>query len=303
LTLGVGTAPLGGLYSSVSDEQAHETLEEAWRLGLRVFDTAPLYGLGVAEERLGRFLATKPRDEFVISTKVGRLIRPASEAEPAHDISAWVDNVERVPVFDFSSDGALRSLEESLERLQLDHVDILFIHDPDDHFDDAMRGAYPALERLRSEGVVEQIGAGMNQVEMLTRFARETDMDRFLVAGRYTLLEQPALAELLPLCVEKGSAVTAGGVFNSGVLADPQPSATYNYEAADSSTLARARKLAETCRQHDVSLKAAALQFPLRHSAIDVVLTGVRSKEEIAENVEHAATAIPRELWEALGVG
>ncbi|MEX2393169.1 MAG: aldo/keto reductase [Actinomycetota bacterium] len=301
MTLGLGTAPLGGLFSPVSDEQAHATLEAAWELGIRVFDTAPLYGLGAAEERLGRFLRTKPRDGFVLSTKVGRLIRPASDAS-AHDVSAWVDNTDRVPVFDFAYDGVMRSFDESLARLGLDRVDILFIHDPDEHFDEAMRGAYPALERSRSEGVVKEIGVGMNQVEMLSRFAREGDFDRFLVAGRYTLLEQPALDELLPLCVEKGIRVTAGGVFNSGLLADPRPGITYNYEAAAPELIERARVLSTICERHGTSLKAAALQFPLLHEAVDTVLTGVRTPEEIAENVRLASEEIPSELWRELGV-
>jgi D-threo-aldose 1-dehydrogenase len=298
--LGVGTAPLGGLFASVTDAQANATLETAWELGIRTFDTAPLYGLGAAEERLGRSLASKPRADFVISTKVGRLIRPATEARAAHDISAWVDSRGRVPVFDFSADGVRRSLEESLVRLGLDHVDIVFIHDPDDHFDEAMTGAYPALVRLRDEGIVTQIGVGMNQVEMLTRFAKEGDFDRLLVAGRYTLLEQPALAELLPLCIEKNIKVTAGGVFNSGLLADPKPGITYNYESAPPELIDRARTLAAICERYGTSLKAAALQFPLRHTAVDTVLTGVRTREEIAENVRLADEPIPDELWRAL---
>lgn len=300
--LSFGCAPIGGLFHRVGDDQAAETLEEAWRLGLRYFDTAPLYGLGLAEARLGRLLATKPRDEFVVSTKVGRLIRPARDIPSKDDTSVWVESTDRVPVFDFSHDGVLRSVEESLRRLGLDRIDILLIHDPDDHHDEAIAGAYRALDRLRHEGVINAVGAGMNQTEMLVRFAREVDFDCFLVAGRFTLLEQPALDELLPLCLEKGIAVIAGGVFNSGLLADPRPGSTYNYAPAPPELIERARRLGEVCNRHGVSLKAAALQFPLTHPAVATVLTGARTASEVAENVQLFGSPVPEELWEELGV-
>jgi len=299
--LSVGTAPLGGLFTPVTGDQAAATLQRAWELGIRTFDTAPLYGLGAAEERLGAFLATKPRDDYVISSKVGRLIRPAAEVEAAHDVSGWADAAGRVPVFDFSHDGVLRSIEESLARLQTDRIDVLLIHDPDSHHDEAVAGAYPALRRLRDEGVVRAIGAGMNQVEMLGRFAREIDLDCFLVAGRYTLLEQPALDELFPLCTEKDIAVLAGGVFNSGLLADPNiPGVTYDYAPAPDALIARARELGRICERHGVPLKAAALQFPFCHPAVATVLTGVRTPDEITENVQLFGLEIPAELWDEI---
>lgn len=288
------------MFTSVTDDQAVATLEEAWRLGVRFFDTAPLYGLGVAEERLGRMLGDKPRDDVVVSTKVGRLIRPADEAQAAHDISAWVDNAGRVPVFDFSYDGVMRSFEESLERLGLDRVDVLHIHDPDEHHDDALAGAYVALRRLRDEGVIRAVGAGMNQVEMLARFAQEADFDCFLVAGRYTLLDQTAARELLPLCMQRDVVVIAGGVFNSGLLADPKPGATYDYTPAPADLIERAQRLGERCAVHGVSLKAAALQFPFSHPAVATVLTGARTPDEIRENADLFSVTIPPGLWDEL---
>lgn len=298
--LGFGCAPIGGMFTSVSDDQAADALEAAWSVGIRFYDTAPLYGLGVAEERLGRMLAGKPRDEVVVATKVGRLIKPATEADASHDISAWVDNTTRVPVFDFSFEGVMRSFEDSLERLGLDRIDVVHIHDPDDYHDEAISGAYRALDRLRDQGVIGAVGAGMNQVEMLTRFAREADFDCFLVAGRYTLLERPAGAELLPLCEQRGIGVIAGGVFNSGLLADPKPGASYNYAPVDDATLARAQRLKAACDDARVSLKAAALQFPLRHQAASTVLTGARSASEVTENTALFEATVSDEIWSVL---
>jgi D-threo-aldose 1-dehydrogenase len=296
--LSFGCAPIGGLFDAVTDEQAQETLDEAWRLGLRYYDTAPLYGLGAAEERVGRFLATKRGESFVVSTKVGRLIR--SNATPSHDISAWIDAKDRVPVFDFSYDGVMRSFDESLTRLGLDRIDIVLIHDPDDHYDEAMSGAYKALDRLRSEKAIRAVGAGMNQTEMLTRFANDGDFDCFLVAGRFTLLEQPALDELLPLCASKNIAVIAGGVFNSGVLADPSPEARYNYAPVPTKVLQRALRIEIVCKDHGVSIKAAALQFPFSHPSVATVLTGARTPLEIAENAALFADPVPPALWDDL---
>src|SRR6266849_736958 len=208
--LGLGTGPLGGLYEAVGDDSAHAVVERAWELGIRYFDTAPYYGSGNAERRLGAVLSKRPREDFALSTKVGRLLRPGE--------SGWPGAPPLEAYFDFSYDAALRSLEESLERLGLDRVDIALVHDPDDHYDEALAGAYQALARLRDEGVVRAVGVGMNRTELLCRFAREADPDCFLVAGRYTALDRSAAEELLPLCEERGISVIAGGVFNSGVL-------------------------------------------------------------------------------------
>lgn len=280
----MGTAPIAGLYAPVAEETAHATLERAWELGVRMFDTAPFYGSGLAERRLGAFLAGKPRDAFTVSTKVGRLLTP-----DAHD---WEG-----AYFDFSHDAVLRSLDESLERLGLDRVDVALVHDPDDHYDDALRGAFPTLRRLRDEGVVGAIGAGMNQTAMLARFAREADPDCFLVAGRWTVLDRSAGDELLPLCVERGIGVIAGGVFNSGVLAGGD---TFNYATAPPDVVARVASLDAVCVRHGVPLAAAAVQFPSRHPAVERVLVGCRSPEEIEEDVRLSELETPAALWEEL---
>jgi len=283
--LGLGTAPLGGLYAPVDDDTARRDVDRALELGIRYFDTAPYYGSGLAERRLGTALRAVPRDRVVVSTKVGRLLRPGA--------SGWTG-----AYFDFSLDATLRSLDESLGRLGLDRVDIALVHDPDDHYEEALAGALPALARLREEGVVRAIGAGMNQAEMLSRFVRETDIDCVLVAGRWTVLDRSAGEELLPLCEERGVAVIAGGVFNSGVLAGGD---TFDYERAPNGVVARVEQLRETSARHGVSLPAAAVQFPLRHAAVVSVLVGCRTAEEVAEDVHLAGLELPPALWSELG--
>jgi D-threo-aldose 1-dehydrogenase len=283
--LGLGTAPLAGLYEPVDDDVAHATVECAFELGIRFFDTAPYYGSGSAERRLGAALRGRPRDEFVVSTKVGRLLHP--------EASGWEG-----AYFDFSYDAALRSLDESLDRLGLDRVDVALVHDPDDHYDEALAGAFPALARLREEGVVRAIGVGMNQTAMLCRFARDADPDCFLVAGRYSVLDRSAADELLPLCEERGIAVIAGGVFNSGILAGGD---TFDYHEADQGVVARVERLREICARSDVPLAAAAVQFPRRHPTVASVLVGCRSPQELEEDVRLSGLALPASLWEELG--
>jgi D-threo-aldose 1-dehydrogenase len=282
--LGLGTAPLAGLYEPVGDERARRVVERAWELGLRYFDTAPYYGSGLAERRLGSVLSGKPRDAFVVSTKVGRLLHP--------DAAGW-DGA----YFDFSYDAALRSLEQSLERLGLDRVDVALVHDPDEHYEEALAGAFRALARLRDEGAVRAIGVGMNQVELLCRFAREADPDCFLVAGRYTVLDRSAAEELLPLCAERGIAVIAGGVFNSGILAGGQ---TYDYRNAPPEIVRRVRRLSEVCTRWRVPLAAAAVQFPRSHPAVASVLVGCRSPEELDEDARLFELELPAGLWAQL---
>jgi D-threo-aldose 1-dehydrogenase len=284
--LALGTAPIGGLYEAVEDDTARAVVDRAWELGLRYFDTAPRYGAGLAERRLGAALSGRPRNEFVVSTKVGRLLRPGS--------SEWVGAPELVDYFDFSHDATLRSLEESLGRLRLDRVDIAFVHDPDDHFDEALAGSFRALRRLREEGVVRAIGVGANQPGVLCRFAREADPDCFLVAGRFTVLDRSAEAELLPLCLARRIAVIAGGVFNSGVIVG---GTTFDYDTAPLEIVARVEELREVCARHGTPLPAAALQFPLRHPAVTSVLVGCRTAREIAENVRLAGIDVPDALW------
>jgi len=296
-TIGLGTAPLGGLFAPVSEADAEATIECAWSLGIRFFDTAPLYGFGLAERRLGGFLRRQQRDSFAISTKVGRLLRPASAA--AEDDHYKGTPAER-PQFDFSYDGVMRSVEDSLARLGLDHVDVLLVHDPDDHYDDAISGAFRALMRLRDDGMVKAIGAGMNQSDMLVRFAEAVPVDCFLLAGRYTLLDQGALTTLLPICRAKNIGILLGGIYNSGILADPRAGAKFNYEDADAGLVTRALQLEALCRKHGIELKAAAVQFCRAHPAVTVALQGARTAAEVAENIAMAETPVPPGFWQEL---
>jgi D-threo-aldose 1-dehydrogenase len=300
--VGLGTAPLGGLYTGVDEDTALDTVRRAHARGLRFFDTAPLYGHGLAEQRTGRALSGLPRD-FVLATKVGRLLRadaPPDDTQLSGGFDRWPVAPPVNPVFDFSYDGVMRSVEESLARLGLDRVDVLHIHDPDEHEREALAGAYRALDRLRDEGVIAAVGAGMNQAEMLARFARAADFDCFLVAGRYTLLDQAALRELFPLCLERGIAVVLGGVYNSGILADPSPGAMFDYAPAPAELVERARRLEGVCRRHGVPLKAAALQFAAAHPAVTVLLLGARDPAEVDENLELLRAPVPAELWDDL---
>ena len=296
--LGLGSAPLGGLFAPLTDADAEATIARAWSLGVRYFDTAPLYGFGLAERRLGRFLREQERESFVISTKVGRLLR-AGGSEAAEDGHYKGTPVER-PVFDYSYDGVMRSVEESLDRLGLDHVDILLVHDPDAHYDAAVSGAFRALQRLRDDGTVRAIGAGMNQSEMLARFAEAVPADCFLLAGRYTLLDQGALRTLFPICQARNISIILGGIYNSGILANPRVGAKFNYEDADRSLIARAQELEALCQKHGTELKAAAIQFSMAHPAVTVALQGARSAEEAADNIAMAELPVPQSFWREL---
>ncbi|MET7686812.1 aldo/keto reductase [Streptomyces sp. NPDC005483] len=297
--LGFGGAVIGNLFTEVTDEQAHEAVDTAWRSGVRYFDTAPHYGLGLAEQRLGEALRERPRAEYTISTKVGRRLEPSTDG--GDDLAnGFAVPATRRRVWDFSADGVRRTLEASLERLGLDHVDVVYLHDPDDHAEAAFREGYPALEKLRAEGVVRAIGAGMNQAEMLTRFVRETDVDVVLCAGRYTLLDQSALTELLPAAVERGVSVVIGGAFNSGLLADPRPGATYNYAQSPGDLLDRALRMREIAERHGISLRAAALAFCAAHPAVASVLVGARSAAEVRDAAEQFATPVPPAYWQEL---
>lgn len=298
--LSFGGAAIGNLFTEVSDEDAHDAVDAAWEGGIRTFDTAPHYGLGTSERRLGQALARRPRDEYVISTKVGRLLEPVSMASGRRDPEGFAGSARLIRRFDFTADGVQRSLAGSLERLGLDRVDIALIHDPDDHEEQALREAYPALEQLRAQGCVRAIGVGMNQAEMLTRFVTETDVDLVLVAGRYTLLDRSAADRLLPAALARGVAVIAGGVFNSGVLAAPGPGTTYNYQATPDSILKRALELEAICAQFGVPLRAAAARFPLTHPAVVSVLIGARSAAEINDAIRLRGMHIPAGLWDAI---
>ncbi len=308
--LGFGCAPLGNMYAEFSDEQARATVRAAFDLGLRLFDTAPLYGHGLAEHRLGEALRWQPRDSYVLSTKVGRLLRPREPAGVDGGLFARVLPFEGI--YDYSYDGVMRSLEDSLQRLGTWRVDILLIHDVDvwthgseearaRRFREVMEGGYRALVELREAGVVGAIGAGINEVEACEAFARAGDFDCFLLAGRYTLLEQGALDSLLPLCARKGISLLVGGPFNTGILATGARSgAYYNYAPAPPGILERVAKIEEVCVAFDVPLPAAALQFPLGHPAVAAVVPGARSPEEVRRNRELFATPIPAAFWHTL---
>jgi D-threo-aldose 1-dehydrogenase len=299
-----GGAAIGNLFTAVTDDEARAAVDAAWDGGIRFFDTAPHYGLGLSERRLGAALRDRPRGEYVISTKVGRLLEPVPPAGPdtaaGRDTEGFDVPGGLVRRFDFSADGVRRSLDASLGRLGLDRVDIVLIHDPDAHGEQALREAYPALDRLRAEGVVGAIGVGMNQTEMLTRFVRETDIDVVLMAGRYTLLDQSAADVLLPAALERGVSVIAGGVFNSGVLAAPTPDATYDYQAAPGSLISRALRLEKICAKYGVPLRAAAARFPLAHPAVASVLIGARNAAEVTDAITLRGLDIPAELWESV---
>jgi D-threo-aldose 1-dehydrogenase len=298
--IGLGTAPLGNLFTAVSEEDAVATVEAAWDEGWRYFDTAPHYGLGLAEERLGRALRDKPRDSYVLSSKVGRLLVPSDS--PAPDDQGYEVTTDLRREWDFSRDGVLRSIEDSLRRIGTDRLDVVFVHDPDDHYEEALRTAFPTLAALRDEGVIGAIGSGMNQSEMLTRFVRETDLDVIMLAGRYTVLDPDALDDVLPACLDNDVQVIAAGVFNSGLLsqARPAPDATFNYVPAPAALRQKAEQLADVCESHGVTLPAVALQFPLMHPAVAGVVVGCRNPEEVRTNAALARTEVPAGVWSDL---
>ena len=299
--LSLGCAQLGNLYREISDADARTTVDAAWELGVRSFDTAPHYGLGLSERRLGAALAAHPRDAYVLSSKVGRLLEPVEPADGLDDQGFVVPATHR-RVWDFSRDGIRRSLEESLGRLGLDRLDIVYLHDPDEHLTEVLATGYAALEELRTEGTIGAIGAGMNQSRMLADLVRETDLDVVMLAGRYTLLEQGALDDLLPLCRERRVAVVAAGVFNSGLLASPDPSADarYDYGDAPRKLVERAQAIARICARHGTTLPAAALAFPLAHPAVASVCVGARSAAQIQRNVTLLGEEIAHDLWSEL---
>jgi len=300
--LAFGGAAIGNLFTEVSDDAASAAVAAAWAGGIRAFDTAPHYGLGLSERRLGAALRGYPRDEYVISTKVGRLLEPMPAASgPDQEGFAVPAGMRRV--WDFSADGVRRSLADSLARLGLDRIDIALIHDPDDHEEQAFREAYPALEDLRAQGCLGAIGAGMNQNEMLTRFVTDTDVDVVLAAGHFTLLDQTAGQALLPAAAARGVSVLAGGVFNSGLLAAPEPNALYDYRAAPAALITRAARLEAICGQFGVPLRAAAARFPMRHPAVGSVLIGARSAAEITDAIALWQAELPPALWDALADG
>jgi D-threo-aldose 1-dehydrogenase len=310
--LGLGGTALANMYSAISAEQARETVQAAFDAGLRYFDTAPLYGRGLSETRLGSALAALPRAQIVISTKVGYALEPA---RPARDAGIFVEPLPNTVRFDYSRDAVLRSVEGSLQRLGTDRLDIVYIHDPDEslsiqpghdpyersHFGEVMVGAYPALHEMRAQGVIRAVGIGMNQWQMLYDFARAGEFDCFLLAGRYTLLEQGALEPLLSHCAANGISIVIGGPYNSGILASgASEGAYYNYAPAPPDILERTRRIEAVCARHGVPLAAAALQFPLCHPAVASVIPGMRSPAEIRASLAYLAQSIPPAFWDEL---
>lgn len=300
--VGFGGAPLGNLFTAIDDDTARAAVDAAWDSGIRYFDTAPHYGLGLSERRLGEALRDRPRDDYVLSTKVGRLLEPvpATAADSALDDQGFAVPATVTRRWDFTADGVRRSIEESLERLGLSRIDIAYLHDPDDHVEQALDEAYPALEKLRDEGVLRAIGVGMNQSAVPTRFVTETDIDVVLLAGRYTLLDQSATEDLLPAAEARGVAIVLGGVFNSGLLADPRNAATYNYAPAPPELIDRALEIESVCLEHGVPLRAAALRFGLAHPAVASALIGIRDAAQARDCAAMAGVPIPEMLWQSL---
>ncbi len=301
--LGFGAAGIGNLYRAMSDDVAAATMSAGWDAGIRYFDTAPHYGLGLSERRLGAFLITKPRAEFVISTKVGRILEPASNPSGAKDTQGFDVRADSVRRWDPSEAGIRSSIEDSLQRTGLDRIDIAYLHDPDVYdLDAGIRHALPALQKLRDEGLIKAIGVGSNSADALRECVLNADIDVIMLAGRYSLLEQPAAAQLLPLCLEREVQVANCGVYNSGLLARAvvPANAHYNYEPAPAEILARAQALAACCDEFGVELPAAALQFAGAHPAVCTVVVGASNAEQVTQTAERMAAKIPVELWSAL---
>lgn len=307
--MGFGAAPIGNFLRPILEHEAGAMIERAWEAGMRYFDTAPYYGHGLSELRLGHYLRWKPRRDYVISSKVGRVLTAARREDI--DFKPWVDGAAFKSRFDYSYDGTMRSFEDSLQRLGLEHIDILFIHDADVfthgvemqkvYFRQAMDGCYRALIKLREQGLVKAIGAGVNNWEVMLDFMKAGDFDTLLVAGRYTLLEQEALNELLPLCERRGTALVIGGGFNGGILATGAvPGAKWNYAPAPAHIMEKVRKIGAVCTRYKVPLAAAALQFLLAHPAVASHVPGTRTVEQMNQNLALVAHPIPKAFWQEL---
>lgn len=299
--LGFGGAPIGNLFRPVSEDDASEAINAAWDGGVRYFDTAPHYGLGLSERRLGRALADKDRHQYIVSTKVGRLLTPNEipSGSDLHNGYAVRDDFTRT--IDYTDDGVKRSIEESLVRLEMDYVDIVYVHDPDDHVDQVIRETIPTLVKLRDEGVIGAVGAGMNDWRPLLRFVEACDIDVVMLAGRWTLLDRTG-RPLLDACDSRDISVIAAGPFNSGILsrAVPKPTDHFDYQSVSSELFERVKTLAELCSRHGVQLPEAAINFPRRHSAVAGVVVGVRNSLEASTDVGLIEKTIPAELWDEL---
>ena len=306
--LGFGTAPLGNLYRTITDQEAEDTLNAAWDAGCRYFDTAPLYGLGLSETRLNRFLRSKKREDYVLSTKVGRLLE-VCEPDQRTGLGKFFDTPNRREVYDYSYDGVMRSMGFSLERLGVDSIDIMYVHDvdifthgskqaSDQRIAEFMGGGYAALLKLRDEGVIKAIGGGVNEWEICQTLLQQGDFDLFLLAGRYTLLEQEALTSFLPMALERGVGIVIGGPYNSGILArGPSKDAQFNYSNAPDHVIEKVKKINDTCEAHGVKMIEAALQFPLQHPAVVSVIPGGQIPAEVRSNRAILDVQIPAALW------
>ncbi|MGF6976557.1 D-threo-aldose 1-dehydrogenase [Paraburkholderia sp. JPY465] len=306
--MGFGAAPIGNFFRPISDDESASLVKAAWEAGVRYFDTAPSYGHGLSEARCGQSLRWYPREDFVLSTKVGRLLKPRRRSEI--NFKPWVDGLPFEWHFDYSYDGAMRSIEDSLQRMGLEHVDIALIHEVDEYthgsrqpevFEVAMSGAAKALLRLREEGVIKAIGVGVNECSVAQAAIERIDFDCVLLAGRYTLLEQDALDSFLPMCIQKQVSVIVGGGYNSGILATgATPTAKYNYAPATEPILERVRRIERVCAKYNVPLKSAAMHFILAHPAIPTVIPGVRSVAQLNENLSTFRAEIPKDFWSEL---
>jgi D-threo-aldose 1-dehydrogenase len=307
---GFGTAPIGNIFNPISERESDAMIQTSWDRGVRYFDTAPMYGHGLSELRTGYGLRWKNRDDYILSSKVGRVLKPARRQDIA--FAPWVDAAPFTLNFDYSYDGTMRSFEDSLQRLALEHIDILFIHDIDVFtrgaeqpavFKSAMDGCWRALEKLRSEKLVKAIGVGVNEWQVCHEALKQRDFDCFLLAGRYTLLEQEALDEFLPLCEKRGAAVVVGGGFNSGILATgARPGAKYNYSPAPAAILEKVARIEAVCAEFNVPLPAAALQFVVAHPAIPSFIAGTRTVEQLNQNLAWFSHPIPGQFWSALKI-
>jgi D-threo-aldose 1-dehydrogenase len=300
--IGLGAAQFGNLYRETSDDASTAAVAAAWEAGIRYFDTAPHYGLGLSERRLGAALAGYPRDDYAVSTKAGRLLEANPDYTGQLDDQGFVVPASTRRVWDFSRDGILRSVEQSMDRLGLDRLDIVYLHDPDEHWDEASTSGIDALIELRDQGVVTAIGAGMNQSAMLAEFVKRCDVDVVMLAGRYTLLEQGAADELLPVADERGVGVVAAAVYNSGLLSSPRVAAdaTYDYAPPPAALVEKANQIANVCESFGVTMPDAAVAFPLRHSAVVSVVVGMRTAQQVDSNIERYETQVPDELWAEL---
>lgn len=300
--LGLGAAQLGNLHRATSDDEVVATVDSAWEAGIRYFDTAPHYGVGLSERRLGAQLRGRPRAEFVVSTKVGRLLVPSPRTAHERDPLGFDVPADPVRRWDFTRDGILRSVEDSLRRTGLDRFDILYLHDPDDHFERASTEGVGALLELRDQGVVSAIGAGMNSAAPLAELIRRADVDIVMCAGRFTLLDDSALHDLLPIAHERGVGVVAAAVYNSGLLAQdrPAPDALFDYRPAPRDLVDRAHRIADVCTSHGVTLPSVAIAYVLRHPAVISVVVGGRGRDQVRQTADRYLSPIPDAVWDEL---